>query len=267
MTTVGYGDYSPQTTAGRVLVALGMLTGLIGTSMPLAIVGNAFSHAWDSRTVALIGERLRNAITHSGEYTNSGIAEDLTLAFSVFDSSKSGVITYKEFRRTIAQVLKLKVSPKRLREAWRIIDADDTEVITFTEFVAAFWPEVDLHETDIIKEAIDLIRVHNEKFADAITEAEDFHLHDSRLVGNASFNAVGSPPHQSPRVSVNPGHAVPRGELDAALGSRLDRLEKKTQQEIKMMATRQDELRESVDEILNLLRGGSGSGAKKQWRC
>ena len=42
MTTVGYGDYSPQTTAGRVLTFFCMIAGLTMLAMPLAIVGSSF---------------------------------------------------------------------------------------------------------------------------------------------------------------------------------------------------------------------------------
>ena len=51
MTTVGYGDYSPQTTAGRFLTALAMIAGLAAIAMPLAVVGSNFQQAWDHRMV------------------------------------------------------------------------------------------------------------------------------------------------------------------------------------------------------------------------
>jgi hypothetical protein len=59
---VGYGDYSPQTMVGRLLISQAMLAGLIGMSMPLAIVGNTFSEAWESRTLDLIAERLKQVM-------------------------------------------------------------------------------------------------------------------------------------------------------------------------------------------------------------
>ena len=56
MTTVGYGDYYPITLAGRILAGCAMMGGLIVVSMPLAIVGNNFAEAWETRSVKLIGE-------------------------------------------------------------------------------------------------------------------------------------------------------------------------------------------------------------------
>ena len=59
MTTVGYGDYSPQTTLGRIITGVAMIAGLLVISMPISIVGNNFNDAWESRTLTLLGERLR----------------------------------------------------------------------------------------------------------------------------------------------------------------------------------------------------------------
>ena len=42
MTTVGYGDYSPQTGIGRILMFFCMVSGLVVLAMPLAIVGSTF---------------------------------------------------------------------------------------------------------------------------------------------------------------------------------------------------------------------------------
>ena len=49
MTTVGYGDYSPQSAPGRIVMAFAMIIGLSVLAMPLAIVGNNFDEAWKAR--------------------------------------------------------------------------------------------------------------------------------------------------------------------------------------------------------------------------
>ena len=62
MTTVGYGDFSPQSEVGRVITAVAMCLGLCFTAMPLAIVGNTFSTAWDARALSVIREQVRPTI-------------------------------------------------------------------------------------------------------------------------------------------------------------------------------------------------------------
>lgn len=47
-TTVGYGDLFPFTNAGRLLNSFAMALGVFFTSMPVAIVGNAFEKTWSA---------------------------------------------------------------------------------------------------------------------------------------------------------------------------------------------------------------------------
>lgn len=47
MTTVGYGDYFPESTGGYILAFFCVITGLLLTSLPVAIIGNRFNAYWD----------------------------------------------------------------------------------------------------------------------------------------------------------------------------------------------------------------------------
>ena len=67
MTTVGYGDYAPQTMAGRMLISIAMVAGLVVVAMPLTIVGSTFESAWASRSTVLIGERAREYLVRTKE--------------------------------------------------------------------------------------------------------------------------------------------------------------------------------------------------------
>ena len=64
LTTVGYGDFSPQTAAGRVIAVFAMFLGLIVVAMPLSIVGDRFTQEWESRTMAIITEKFRVWLLH-----------------------------------------------------------------------------------------------------------------------------------------------------------------------------------------------------------
>jgi len=46
-TTVGYGDMNPRTPTGQVLAVLTMVCGIFFLAMPLAVVGAAFTSAWN----------------------------------------------------------------------------------------------------------------------------------------------------------------------------------------------------------------------------
>ena len=47
MTTVGYGDYYPQTTLGYIVGVFCAITGLIMTALPVAVIGSSFNLYWE----------------------------------------------------------------------------------------------------------------------------------------------------------------------------------------------------------------------------
>lgn len=47
MTTVGYGDYYPETTLGHMVGSLCAISGLIMTALPVAIIGSNFNAYWE----------------------------------------------------------------------------------------------------------------------------------------------------------------------------------------------------------------------------
>lgn len=47
MTTVGYGDFHPGTAPGYVVGTLCALSGLILTSLPVAVIGGNFNRYWE----------------------------------------------------------------------------------------------------------------------------------------------------------------------------------------------------------------------------
>merc|ERR1711964_864499 len=64
MTSVGYGDYSPKTLAGRIICSLAMLFGTFYMAMPLSIVGSKFFHIYEDeqRKTALVKNFFGDAI-------------------------------------------------------------------------------------------------------------------------------------------------------------------------------------------------------------
>merc|ERR1711988_1823766 len=47
-TTVGYGDMYPTTTAGKLIVAVAMLMGLLVLALPIGIIGSTFTREYNN---------------------------------------------------------------------------------------------------------------------------------------------------------------------------------------------------------------------------
>jgi len=139
MVTVGYGDFSPRSETGRVLTAISMCAGLCFTAMPLAIVGNTFSTAWEARSLSLISEKIRGVLLQKGHTSNS-----LEAAFAEFDLDGNGSIDYNEFKHFLLHVLEVPLDVKKLRKVWRSLDQDDSNIIKYQEFCLAIFPEYDI---------------------------------------------------------------------------------------------------------------------------
>lgn len=140
MVTVGYGDYSPQSVPGRMLTGVAMCMGLCFTAMPLAIVGNTFSTAWEARALATIREQLKKHLLDKG--LNATNCEE---AFANFDLDGNGCIDYTEFKHVVVGVLGIPLDVKKLRKVWRSLDQDDSNIIKYQEFCLAVFPEYEFN--------------------------------------------------------------------------------------------------------------------------
>ena len=147
MVTVGYGDFSPQSEVGRILTAVAMCLGLCFTAMPLAIVGNTFSIAWEARSLSQISEQMKKHLLDKGLNANN-----CQQAFADFDLDGNGSIDYKEFKRVVMEVLGVPLDVKKLRKVWRALDQDDSNIIKYQEFCVAIFPE---YEPEAIEEVVE----------------------------------------------------------------------------------------------------------------
>jgi hypothetical protein len=141
MTTVGYGDYSPKTATGRILVGFVMLFGLCFLAMPLAIVGNTFSESWDRSSSVTVSEALRKKMLEAGQNPN-----DVDSAFLQMDSRNRGFFSYNDFKYVIGSKLNLRMGKEELRKVWRALDADGSDSVGMREFTEIFFPDMEPEE-------------------------------------------------------------------------------------------------------------------------
>ncbi|EOD35053.1 hypothetical protein EMIHUDRAFT_455390 [Emiliania huxleyi CCMP1516] len=146
-TTVGYGDVSPESHLGKVVCSLAIITGIILLAMPLAIVGNNFSMAWEEREMMqFVLQVQRKCIDR-----NISLA-GIQVLFEEADTHGSGYLDYLEFRR-FCEDLGLDHSPSEASEAGLTHTGPDLRRsrpdsrsggITFFEYCHHIFPDLDV---------------------------------------------------------------------------------------------------------------------------
>jgi hypothetical protein len=62
MTTVGYGDMVPRTTAGKIVATVTMLCGILMIALPVAIVGSKFQEAYEQKVSAPLPVKFESSL-------------------------------------------------------------------------------------------------------------------------------------------------------------------------------------------------------------
>jgi len=131
VTTVGYGDVSPTTPAGKCFCCFVIVCGIIFLAMPLTIVGNNFSDVWNDRELLKLQTLVRQMLIENGWGP-----DEMMVAFKEFDRDGDGNIDTHEFFYLAKHILKLPLTKVALHKLWRSIDVDGSGSIQFAEFAA-----------------------------------------------------------------------------------------------------------------------------------
>lgn len=134
MTTVGYGDVTPESGGGSILVAGLVIISVLFMAMPLALIGGAFNEAWTNRDKILLIQKTRERLTLYG-YS----AYDIPLLFSTFTNTETEELDFHRFKMMMRN-LKIGLSRRRAADLFRALDADGGGSIEAKEFVAHLFP-------------------------------------------------------------------------------------------------------------------------------
>jgi len=173
MTTVGYGDVSPVTSAGKGVCIVCMIFGVVFLAMPLSIVGNNFVEVWADRERVIFIEKLKESLASGGVN-----AASFTRAFDDLDGDGSGSLSKAEFK-TALQSLDLKWPPKQLNKLWNAVDADKSGEVQkkeFLELLGIVRDDDDDEESSIPlakgSDALTAIQLQLKAHGDALTAAQ-----------------------------------------------------------------------------------------------
>lgn len=134
VTTVGYGDITPKTGPGYVIVMIMIFVGVILTSVPIGIIGNAFNQVWEARHYTLLVSRTQNAMRKWG-YT----ARDIPRLFRLADSDGNGVLELDEFSELVKE-MKIGLSQDRIIALFEHLDKDGSGALDSMEFAVEIFP-------------------------------------------------------------------------------------------------------------------------------
>lgn len=135
MTTVGYGDMFPETPIGRWIIGFLVVTSMLYMSIPLGIIGNAFSEVWRQRDRILLMRRFRMRLIQWGYRVY-----DIPKLFQLFDRDGDGELDFSEFKRMIRD-MGLGLISTRVLELFEIFDHDSSGVVEEKEFVKGLFPD------------------------------------------------------------------------------------------------------------------------------
>mmetsp|Transcript_61310 Transcript_61310/g.138799 ORF Transcript_61310/g.138799 Transcript_61310/m.138799 type:complete len:766 (-) Transcript_61310:59-2356(-) len=135
MTTVGYGDVVPKSTAGFIIVACLVVTSLLYLAMPVGIIGQSFTRIWQDRHRILLTWKTRRRLEQWG-YT----AADVPRLFQNFGISGTGLLNFFQFRKMLRK-MKVGLADDRMRALFDLVDNDRSGWIDVKEFVETVFPQ------------------------------------------------------------------------------------------------------------------------------
>lgn len=134
MTTVGYGDFSPKTGAGRILVGLLVVIQVLYMALPLGIIGQEFTNIWSQRHRFMAMKLVRTRMTALGLSFH-----DIPNLFRQF-GNEDDAIDFAAFQR-LCNALGIKMKQRQLEELYKSFDDDMGGSIDPLEFAAAVFPK------------------------------------------------------------------------------------------------------------------------------
>lgn len=134
MTTVGYGDLTPVSGPGYVIIAILVISSVLYMAMPLGIIGYSFTQIWKDRDRILLTQRTRDRLIQWG-YS----ALDIRKVFAHFDSDGGGELDLEEFREMM-RAMQIGLSEERIIELFLSFDADGGGAVDEKEFVRGLFP-------------------------------------------------------------------------------------------------------------------------------
>lgn len=134
MMTVGYGDVTPQSASGHIIISILIVVSALYLAIPIGIVGSAFDRVWEDRGRLLLMKKTRDRLVQRG-YEASDIKE----LFGLIGQDGTGELSYTAFRRMMAE-MRVGLSDSAILSLFQSFDYDESGAIDHKEFLLGLFP-------------------------------------------------------------------------------------------------------------------------------
>jgi hypothetical protein len=135
LSTVGYGDISPESTLGKLLTVPIIVAGILFMAMPISIVGNNFTVIWEERQVLFVVTKIRSLLEHRHLEQEHAVQ-----VFREMDADGDGSLDLQEFRRALS-VMGINLYSRQLTETFQAFDGDMNGTVNYEEFCERVFPD------------------------------------------------------------------------------------------------------------------------------
>jgi len=118
----------------RFLIAAALICGVILTTMPITIIGNAFAAAWEKKEVIEVAMDVQEFLQERGLKPR-----DVENVFKEFDPDGSGTLDWEEFHGAL-KVLNDKLPFNQCKRLFSLFDGDGNGRVDQAEFCSLIFP-------------------------------------------------------------------------------------------------------------------------------
>lgn len=134
MTTVGYGDVTPSSSAGYIVCSVLVSVSVLTMAMPIGIIGTSVAEVWKERHTILLRSWAKQRLSDWG-YT----AQQIPALFEAFDPNGDGELSFGEFREMMKQ-MRIGMKDEKIFDLFQSFDADGSGSVDSKEFIAKLFP-------------------------------------------------------------------------------------------------------------------------------
>ena len=167
VSTLGFdGSMGTGGSLGQVIIAIAIIAGLILTTMPITMIGEAFHTAWQRKEVLILEMRVQDLLVKRGFTLDA-----FKTLFDELDTDGSGELDWAEFK-VMLEMLSIRLPVQKMRFLFESLDHDRAGTVSFDEMCKALFPKQDWEKVQadslLFEDAIINIQAHARGYLDRL---------------------------------------------------------------------------------------------------